>query len=194
MKDHKKSSFLLKPGISCDVNFGADIDLSYHRQGQCRLLIHSVLKELQAFLTDSWKSCGGQRLPQSIDISLSLVGQKRMMVINHQFRQKKKTTDVLSFPLYDQLRSTKTVLPELFCLGDVVICWPVLQHQAEQFDLPWSKEFLYLFIHGVLHLLDFDHERGGAEESLMFHWEEILAEKSWVRYQKSAGQKERIKV
>ena len=75
--------------------------------------------------------------------------------LNSQYRNKDKPTDVLSFPLADDLYP--------WLLGDVVISIETAQRQARRRRHSLREEVLTLLIHGILHLLGFDHERSDKE-------------------------------
>ena len=82
-----------------------------------------------------------------------------------------KLTDVLSFPVYETLRSNSESFIEpgpVVHLGDIFICREVALRQAKEFKITFEEEFLHLFIHGFLHLCGYDHEMSKEEEELMF--------------------------
>ena len=86
--------------------------------------------------------------------------------LNTEFRNKEGPTDVLSFdPIEEQ------------SLGELVLCLPVVKKQAEDHDLSFEDETLYLILHGILHLLGYDHERGEAEKKEMFSIQDEVFEK-----------------
>lgn len=89
-----------------------------------------------------------------------------MKKINFQFRKKNKATDVLSFPVGD---------PD--CIGELLMCPTVLLRQAENFGHSYEQELLTMFVHGLLHLLGYDHERSKIEEKLMFSLQNAVIEK-----------------
>ena len=84
--------------------------------------------------------------------------------LNEQYRGKAGPTDVLSFPMYtaEELRQ---VQPEI--LGDVVISVETAVRQAERAGCPLWEEMSRLLVHGILHLLGFDHENNAAEARAM---------------------------
>jgi probable rRNA maturation factor len=104
-------------------------------------------------------------------LSLSLVGDAAMRRLNREYRRVDRTTDVLSFPLFepDELKRRKDVL-----LGDVVISIPTARRQAAAYGAPLQRELERLLIHGVLHLLGHDHEEE-AERTRMIRQERRLA-------------------
>jgi probable rRNA maturation factor len=115
-------------------------------------------------------------------IDLSLIGDARMKTVNAKFRNKNKTTDVLSFPMEEDARKLKNnSLLHLF-LGDILISKPVTLKQAKQFKITFEREFFHLLVHGFLHLLGHDHERSLDEEKRMFALEEKILKKMVVQF------------
>ena len=92
---------------------------------------------------------------ENIELSLSFVEKDEIKDINWQFRNIDKVTDVLSFPQYESPEDIEEDLPVM--LGDVVICSQVAKEQAEEFGHSLQREFLYLFVHSIFHLLGYDH-------------------------------------
>ena len=86
-------------------------------------------------------------------ISIALVGKIKIKELNRRYRKKDKATDVLSF-LYDQG-------------GEIVLCFEVIKKNARKFGLSAKTELLRSLIHGMLHLLGYDHEKSEKEEKKM---------------------------
>ncbi len=80
-----------------------------------------------------------------------------MKKINFQYRKKNYATDVLSFRPAEEVS-----------MGELIFCLPVLKKQALAQKHSLHNELLYMIIHGVLHLLGYDHEKSKDEEKLMF--------------------------
>lgn len=108
--------------------------------------------------------------------NVTLCGDKKMRTLNHQFRAKDKTTDVLTLALYEDVRSGEEFLFEEVELGDIFISAPVMKKQAKEYNVSVENEFYHLMIHGFLHLLGFDHEISQDEEILMEGFEKNLIE------------------
>jgi probable rRNA maturation factor len=93
-------------------------------------------------------------------LTIAFVSDRRIKELNNIFRDKNKPTDVLSFPYepdqYDYLET------ENF-LGDIVISVEQAQRQAEENDLTLENEIKQLILHGILHLVGYDHESDGGE-------------------------------
>lgn len=94
--------------------------------------------------------------------------------MNRQFRAKDKVTDVLSFPIYDFGVETLTTEVNPVLLGDIVISVPQAKRQAEAIGLSTEEEVLRLAVHGLLHLLGYDHETGKNEAKKMRRLERRL--------------------
>jgi probable rRNA maturation factor len=109
-------------------------------------------------------------------LSLSFVGDAAMRRINREHRAKDRTTDVLSFPLYEPFRVPKRPTPgdpELL-IGDIVISVDVAKRQAAAYDATLDEEIERLLVHGIAHLLGHDHEEPG-ERARMLREERRLA-------------------
>jgi len=95
--------------------------------------------------------------------SLLFVNDAAIRKFNLQFRKINKATDVLSFPGGDPLPGTTGEW-----LGDIVISVETAVRQAEQIGHSRDREILFLMIHGLLHLLGWDHERSPSEAKKMY--------------------------
>lgn len=100
-----------------------------------------------------------------------------MKRLNSVFRQKDKTTDVLTLALYENIRGGEEFLLNELELGDILISGPVMKKQAKEYNVTVEQEFFHLLIHGFLHLLGFDHEISQKEEELMQKLEKKLIDK-----------------
>lgn len=90
------------------------------------------------------------------DVSVAVVSDRRMRALNRQFRGKDAATDVLSFPA--------THMPGVSSfLGDIVIAAGVAARQAREAGHPVSTELRVLALHGLLHLLGYDHDTDGGK-------------------------------
>jgi len=93
------------------------------------------------------------------EVSVLFTGDRAMRSLNRRYRSKDMTTDVLSFALREGMfpRIQPTVL------GDIVISLPAASRQAAEAGHPLIREIERLLVHGLLHLLGYDHERGPHE-------------------------------
>ena len=98
------------------------------------------------------------------EISILFIGDQRIRDLNHQFRGIDHPTDVLSFP---QILAGELEVPGALVLGDVAISLETARCQSEEHGLSFEEELTLLLIHGILHLLGYDHEISGQEEDRM---------------------------
>ena len=117
-----------------------------------------------------------KKLQDSVHLNLVLCGKNKIRSLNREHRSKDRVTDVLSFPVHDDLRksSRMPVLPGPVELGDLYICREVADSQAREFSITYCQEIYHLFIHGFLHLLGYDHERSAKDEKEMLSLEDKL--------------------
>lgn len=102
------------------------------------------------------------------EISLLLTDDERIKRLNCDYRDKDKPTDVLSFPMSDN------PIEEGGMLGDIAISIETAQEQADEAAIKLEREVAFLFIHGILHLMGYDHERDPDEEEEMFDLQEDI--------------------
>ncbi|MEE3203180.1 MAG: rRNA maturation RNase YbeY [Acidobacteriota bacterium] len=97
------------------------------------------------------------------ELSLVLVSDRKMRALNLQFRGVARATDVLSFPLLGDKGSRVLRSVGERYLGDVVIATGVAARQARNAGHRLGNELRRLALHGLLHLLGYDHERDNGE-------------------------------
>ncbi|HEX7038039.1 MAG TPA: rRNA maturation RNase YbeY [Pseudomonadales bacterium] len=93
------------------------------------------------------------------ELCVRVVDEEESRRLNRDYRHKDAPTNVLSFP-------AGIDLPDALILGDVVVCAPVVQREADQQQKPYEHHFAHMVVHGVLHLLGYDHQTD-AEASVM---------------------------
>ena len=100
------------------------------------------------------------------DLVLVFLDKKAAQKLNHEFRGKDYATDVLSFDSVDPSS-----------LGELVMCPDVLKKQSKDHDLSYNHELGYMLLHGVLHLLGYDHETSEKDAEVMFKIQDEAFEK-----------------
>ena len=95
------------------------------------------------------------------ELSVEFVGDGRMRGLNRRYRRRDRSTDVLAFPMRE------AVGPATPLLGDVVISLPTALRQAAGGGWSVDQEVARLMVHGVLHLVGYDHERGERQAQRM---------------------------
>ncbi|MEW6066830.1 MAG: rRNA maturation RNase YbeY [Nitrospirota bacterium] len=111
------------------------------------------------------------------EISVLFVNDRRMRILNHQYRGVDRTTDVLAFPQIETKIPNLELKPQNFILGDIVINLHKAKRQAIEYGITFNTEVKKLLIHGILHLIGYDHEKGGYPEKKMRRKERELFEK-----------------
>lgn len=122
--------------------------------------------------------------PPDTELSVTLVGDARIGEMNQRFLGRDGPTDVLSFPLSD-LRPgvpppSKSASPP-FSLGDVVISPAYVKRQAEEYEVEMGDEMALMLVHGILHLMGYDHEQDDDAESMEERERVLLAATGIVR-------------
>ena len=90
------------------------------------------------------------------DIELIVVKNDEIQELNKEYRNIDKPTDVLSFPMDLEISNMPL-------LGSIVISTDFVEEKAKEYNHSFNEEFTLLFIHGLLHLLGFDHEIDNGE-------------------------------
>ena len=98
------------------------------------------------------------------EVSILLTGDKDIRRLNQEFRSIDQPTDVLSFP---QNADEDLCIPEEIILGDIAVSLDIAKAQAIEHGLDFKEEIILLLIHGILHLLGYDHEMSEKEETKM---------------------------
>ena len=118
----------------------------------------------------------------SAELGILFVGDQRMRGLNHRYRDKDRTTDVLAFAMREAPHSSAGLL------GDVVIAVPTAVRQAKEGQRSLDEELTVLLVHGILHLCGYDHERSEKEARRM-HRRERMILRSLARLPKRVNRK-----
>ncbi|MBQ1508356.1 MAG: rRNA maturation RNase YbeY [Erysipelotrichaceae bacterium] len=107
------------------------------------------------------------------DLSLILVGPRTIRTINRDYRGIDRETDVISFASLD---SESFDQEERIELGDIFINRKRVLSQAEEYGHSVKREFLFLYVHGLLHLLGYDHQTKKQEAEMFGLQKKILGD------------------
>lgn len=140
--------------------------MSYYVDRQCQIEDQDLPSEEQ--LTQ-WVSAALNNKMDQAELSIRIVDAEESRQLNSEYRGKDKPTNVLSFPFEvpDGI--------ELDLLGDLVICAEVVRQEAEEQKKPLFNHWTHMVVHGVLHLLGFDHINDDEAEEMEALETEILA-------------------
>ncbi len=94
-------------------------------------------------------------LNKRIYITVLLTNNKKIQLLNKNFRKKNKPTDILSFPFFDKQDLKKNLKNKKIYLGDIAISYEEFLKKNRD---DYKNGFIKIFIHGFLHLLNFDHK------------------------------------
>ncbi len=121
----------------------------------------------QRLVTLALFALDGLRIHPQAELSILLVDEQTMAAYHEKYMDEPGPTDVLSFPM-DELRPPKDgEEPPVGMLGDIVLCPSVTAAQAAEHGRTPDEEADYLLIHGLLHLLGYDHAEP-EEKKVMF--------------------------
>ncbi len=104
--------------------------------------------------------------------NIIFVGSEEIQQINKEYRGKDSVTDVISFALMDG----KKLASPVNVLGDIYVCIPRMYEQAENYGHSTVREICFLCVHGILHLLGYDHSIDEEEKEMFRKQEEVLNE------------------
>ena len=131
-------------------NYGCDFDYSYLEK-----IIDKTLKM------------------ENVDkatFSIVFIDDEYMHELNLKYRGIDRTTDVLSFAFEDNNKICYNIRQ----LGEIFVSIPKMKSQAEEYGHSEKRELAFLVVHGILHLLGYDHTKGLKEEKEMFEKQELV--------------------
>jgi probable rRNA maturation factor len=114
-------------------------------------------RSLRAWATTALLNSGSGLEPNACNLTLRIVGNAESRKLNRQWRGKDKPTNVLSFPYSETLASSQLPVAGRPSFGDLAICAPVVAREAREQGKPLSAHWAHMVVHGVLHLLGYDH-------------------------------------
>lgn len=126
------------------MKFELNIKSDLWKTFEVETIIESALAEINKF--EDIEAC---------EVSVLLTDDAEMQTLNKQFRGFDKPTNVLSFPQDDEVM-----------LGDIAMGFEVLTREAQEQEKTFDAHFTHLFVHGVLHLLGYDHEEKDDQEDM----------------------------
>jgi probable rRNA maturation factor len=146
------------------------MNISVDLQVACQ--VDSIPREtdVQTWLEDTYQA-GKPDAGRQSDVSVRVVGEDESRKLNKQYRQQDKPTNVLAFP------ASLVGLPddEHDLLGDLVICGPLVEQEAAEQGKSAAGHWGHLLVHGMLHLLGYDHETSGQAAEMESMEKRILA-------------------
>lgn len=102
-----------------------------------------------------WATCALQSQTNAAELTICIIDSGEMTELNHQYRHKNQPTNVLSFP--SSLPEDIMTQLDVPFIGDILICPEVLLHESQSQNKDLEFHWAHIVVHGVLHLLGFDH-------------------------------------
>jgi metalloprotein, YbeY family len=136
------------------------IDISYETDIELDIPYEDIVRQMVVAALD-YENC-----PYEAEVSVTVVDNKEIQKINKIYRNIDKATDVLSFPMYQYEKAAdfdnlddSAFNPESgeLLLGDIVISAEKVTAQAKEYGHSKEREFAFLLVHSMLHLLGYDH-------------------------------------
>jgi len=104
------------------------------------------------------------------EVSVHVVSKKKIKSLNKKYRKKNRVTDVLSFGTEDLQNKTEQDL------GDIFICLEQIKKQAKENKIVWQEELGRMIVHGVMHLLGYDHQNSKDSKAMFRKQEKFVNE------------------
>ncbi len=136
------------PKLSLSLQWAAPREMAEHRAAVPRHAIAQAIRHAAAHAKPP---------VHAVEITVRVVGDKEGRALNLQYRGKDYATNVLTFDY--------ALSPVL--LADLVLCAPVLEHEATEQNKDLRAHYVHLLVHGTLHAMGFDHEHSPAEAARM---------------------------
>jgi probable rRNA maturation factor len=114
-----------------------------------------------------------QTAPASLSLTIRVVGRAESRALNRTWRGKDRPTNVLSFPGLGA--DPAPVVEDTLPLGDLAICAPIVAREAREQDKTPQAHWAHMVVHGVLHLLGYDHEHDREADVMEGAETQILA-------------------
>lgn len=118
---------------------------------------------------------------RNAECNIIFVDNERIHEINREYRHIDRVTDVISFALEDEMENEPSAQYEMRVLGDIYISVDRAKEQALEYGHSFLREICFLAIHGMLHLLGYDHQTTEDEKIMFQKQEEVLAKYGIVR-------------
>lgn len=152
-----------------------------------KFFVYTDEEEISEVQMDALCKAIGEVVEADVPLAIEYlsVSEEEIQTLNRETRATDKVTDVLSFPTLDGIKGEKLVGANFpydideegrLLIGSVVICKKRAKEQAEEYGHSYERELHYLFVHGVMHCLGYDHMTD-EERAEMRKMEETVLEK-----------------
>lgn len=150
------------------------LTLEWNNEQDAFAILPSLIEQLEKLL----ELAGQQEKVTKGEVALSFVTDEEIKQLNKEYRNLDKPTDVLSFAMQEMGEEELEIIyeepAEIEPLGDIIISIPRAIAQSEEYGHSVEREIGFLFIHGFLHLIGYDHQDETAEVEMFARQEQIL--------------------
>lgn len=164
------------------------LSLEWMNEQEMKEITPEFIEMLQVLL----KHAGEQEGIEEGEVSLTFVDDARIHELNKEYRGFDKPTDVLSFAIqemgedeleivYEIDEDDRSLDDEIEPLGDIIISVETTIAQAEEYGHSFERELGFLFVHGFLHLIGYDHQDEASEQEMFAKQEQILSKAGLTR-------------
>lgn len=108
---------------------------------------------------ETWVNAALVQKFDNLEQTIRLVGEAESRALNSQYRAKNAPTNVLSFTVENDYLDYE-------CLGDLVICAPIVEQEAQHQGKPLPAHWAHMVIHGMLHLQGYDHQNAAEADEM----------------------------
>ncbi|MDP4096982.1 rRNA maturation RNase YbeY [Paenibacillus sp. P96] len=163
------------------------LQLAWNNEQEIMNISESLITTLEVLL----RKAGEVEGVEDGEVALTFVTDKQIHELNKQYRGIDRPTDVLSFAMNEGLEDEMEIVYELGeeeagpdlpeVLGDIIISVETAKAQSEEYGHSLEREIGFLFVHGFLHLLGYDHQDEASEAEMMGKQEAVLTEVGLTR-------------
>lgn len=117
-----------------------------------------------------------EEIPTKAELSISIVNNNEIKELNRMYRDKNQVTDVLSFALQEDVENDIDMkdMDIPLILGDIIISFDKAKEQAIEYNHSLKRELGFLAVHGLLHLLGYDHMEAEEEREMFDKQNDLL--------------------
>lgn len=138
---------------------------------EAEMIQPAQLEELEKLLQFAADEEG---IEEDAEVAVSFVSEAEIQSINKDYRDKDSVTDVISFALEEGEDEDFEMPDAPRVLGDIIICVKRAKEQAEEYGHSFERELGFLTVHGLLHLLGYDHMNEADEKKMFGRQDELL--------------------
>ncbi|WP_342258990.1 rRNA maturation RNase YbeY [Spiroplasma endosymbiont of Dioctria linearis] len=151
-----------------EFNYNTDEDLKGYE-----VLFNKLLKAAKQILD----------INQSLSFSVNYIDEVKSRQLNMEYRKKDYVGDVISFPINDDFGIYNQL--DFKEVGDIFITFGEAKNKALKYKHSIEVEMAWLFVHGLLHILGYDHELSIEDEKVMFDLTDRILDKENIKYKMS---------